>query len=257
MSGLEFLPGGGPAMVLVAAILLGLRHSTDPDHLTAVATLLLSEPVGRSGGPRRAGWLGLAWGVGHATTLALVGLPLVLAGGSLPEGVHRGAEIAVGLLITFLALRLLVRWRCGYFHMHPHRHGGVQHVHPHFHEHATTEGHPALHEHDHAHREHFGRTPLGAFGVGLIHGVGGSAGAGVLVAAALPDAAGRALALALFAAATALSMAAVSFAVGCLTCRPGAARTLETLIPVLGAACFLFGLWYSLQAAELNAFGPW
>ena len=63
------------ALVLAVAVGLGLRHASDPDHLAAVSTLIASEP---EDGTRRAGRLGLAWGLGHATTLALFGLPIVL-----------------------------------------------------------------------------------------------------------------------------------------------------------------------------------
>ena len=58
---------GGLALVLLVALLLGLRHASDPDHLAAVSTLIASDP---EDGTRRAGRLGLAWGAGHALTLA-------------------------------------------------------------------------------------------------------------------------------------------------------------------------------------------
>ncbi|MDP8942560.1 MAG: hypothetical protein M3N16_00315 [Actinomycetota bacterium] len=53
--------GGSVVIVMAIAVLLGLRHATDPDHLTAVSSLLAAED-----GPttRRAAGLGLAWGVG-------------------------------------------------------------------------------------------------------------------------------------------------------------------------------------------------
>ena len=62
--------GDGAAFAIVAAvaILLGLRHATDPDHLTAVTTLV----AGDQRDARGAGRLGLAWGLGHATTLFAV-----------------------------------------------------------------------------------------------------------------------------------------------------------------------------------------
>ena len=111
-------------VVLAVALMLGLRHAADPDHLAAVTTLIASDP---RDGRERAGRLGLAWGGGHALTLALFGLPIVLFGAYLPESVQRTAEVAVGLMIMFLAVRLLVRWRRGQFHAHLHRHGDVRH----------------------------------------------------------------------------------------------------------------------------------
>ena len=34
--------GGSLVLALAVALLLGLRHATDPDHLTALSTLVLS-----------------------------------------------------------------------------------------------------------------------------------------------------------------------------------------------------------------------
>ncbi len=240
---------GGLAMAAVVGLLLGLRHATDPDHLTAVTTLVLSERPGGAAGAgwtSRAGRLGLAWGAGHATTLFALGLPVVLLGRELPAIVGRIAELAVGALIAALAVRLLVRWRRGWFHSHPHRHGEVVHAHPHLHEEAPATEHPAAGGHAHAHPADLGRSPAAAFGIGLVHGVGGSAGAGVLVVAALP-AAGLA-ALATLAAGTALSMWLMSVAFGWLLVRGEAAHRLAALAPVLGSASLLFGVWYAWNA---------
>lgn len=62
-----------PWVVLVVGLLLGLRHASDPDHLAAVTTLIASQERERI---RKATSLGLLWGLGHGTTLVLVGLPL-------------------------------------------------------------------------------------------------------------------------------------------------------------------------------------
>src|SRR5436309_10963857 len=141
--------GSGEAILVVmaVAVLLGLRHATDPDHLVAVSTLLASD---RSRGPRQAATLGVSWGLGHTTTLVIFGLPVVLFNEYLPRAAEQAAEVAVGLVIVALALRLLSRSRRGSFHR-------------------------------------IGRTPLQAYGVGLVHGIGGSAGVGVLLRAAIPS----------------------------------------------------------------------
>jgi hypothetical protein len=203
--------GAGTLAVLVVAVLLGLRHATDPDHLTAVSTLVMSDRVR---GVRQAGRLGLAWGTGHASTLIALGTPAVLARRLLPESAERVAEGLIGVVIVALALRLLVRWRRG-------RSGDVV----------------AL-----------GRNPAAAFGIGLLHGAGGSAGVALLVIGVVPGP-GRALvALVLFAVATAASMAALSAGLGRvlggLALRPG----LAVLTPAFGATGLLFGAWYALGA---------
>jgi High-affinity nickel-transport protein len=235
---------GSMALALAVAVLLGLRHATDPDHLTAVSTLVMSE---ERQGSHRAGLLGLAWGAGHAVTLFALGLPVVLLGHSLPDAAQRAAELAVGVVIVALAVRLLVRWHRGYLHVHVHSHGPVRHSHPHVHDEGG--GHVrAFHEHGHA--ETLGRSPAAAFGIGLLHGAGGSAAAGVLVVAAVSQPAGAVIALALFATATAISMALCSTVFGVALTRQPVARRFAALAPALGTLGLLFGAWYALAAIQ-------
>src|SRR6478672_6194592 len=174
---------GSIAIVLLVATLLGLRHATDPDHLAAVSTLVVS---GRERATRAAARLGAAWGLGHAVTLVAFGAPILLAEQYLPDLVQRGAETTVAALIAFLAVRLLVRWRHGAFAAN----GLADGVHR----------HPV-------------RTSAGAFGIGLVHGMGGSAGVGVLLLAAIPSRtlALSSLAFGLWYAAAAWSMAPYPF----------------------------------------------
>jgi cytochrome c biogenesis protein CcdA len=238
--------GSSGMMALVVAILLGLRHATDPDHLTAVSTLFLAD---QRHGARRAALLGLTWGLGHATTLFAFGLPVVLFSRYLPEPVQRAAEAAIGLVIAALAVRLLARWRQGYFHVHAHSHAGVLHAHPHAHEHpGGRERHPAQHAHPHA--DELGRSPVTAFGIGMLHGVGGSAGVGILLVGGVTGRVSGVLTLLVFAAATAMSMALVSTAFGYALARGAVRRRLADLVPVLGAASLIFGVWYSLGALQ-------
>ncbi|MBA3444528.1 MAG: hypothetical protein H0T58_06710 [Gemmatimonadales bacterium] len=235
---------------MALVILLGLRHATDPDHLTAVSTLVLS---GEPGGARRAGRLGLAWGLGHAATLLAFGLPVVLFRRYLPDGLIQGAEVAIGIVIILLALRLLIRWTRGYFHVHPHSHDGVQHSHPHAHE-----GHQANHvltQHSHPHADGLGRSPLAAFGIGMVHGIGGSAGVGILVVGAASSQLRGMVALLLFAAGTAVSMGLVSAAFGYALARGPLAPRVSSLVPLLALASLLFGAWYTLDAVRGPALG--
>jgi ABC-type nickel/cobalt efflux system permease component RcnA len=228
------------ALVLAVALGLGLRHASDPDHLAAVSTLIASEP---EDGTRRAGRLGLAWGLGHATTLALFGLPIVLFNAYLPDLAERGAEALVGLVIMFLAVRLLMRWRRGHFHAHSHRHGDTEHRH--LHPHGT---HPARHDHAHEPEARLGRSPAQAFGIGLVHGLGGSAGVGVLLLATIPDQAEAVGALMVFALGTAVSMAALSSAFGYAITRGPVLRRTLAFAPVMGVVTLAFGGWYTLGA---------
>jgi cytochrome c biogenesis protein CcdA len=227
---------GSLLVALGVALLLGLRHATDPDHLTAVATLVASDD---RRGPRTAGAMGLAWGLGHACTLVVVGLPVVLFRDQLPGWLQTGLEFAVGVLIVALAVRLLLRWHRGYLHVHVHSHGDVVHAHPHVHEESA---HPHAHQHAHA------RTRVAAFGIGLLHGAGGSAGVGVLLVAAVPGDAAAVAALLVLALGTAISMALVSAFFGYAITREPLLRRFERAAPVLASASLAFGVWYALGA---------
>jgi high-affinity nickel permease len=213
-------------VVVLIALALGLRHASDPDHLAAVTTLIAS---GRERAARTAGALGLTWGLGHATSLFGFGVPIVLYRAYLPETVQRGAETAVGFLIVGLAVWLLVRWRRGVFH-HPH---GA-------HAHAGDRVHPPR-----------TRSPLAAYAIGLVHGMGGSAGVGVLLLSAIPSHALAVSSLALFAFCTALSMALLSTGWGLTLGSAPARRCFARLAPAVALVSFAFGLWYVLGAQSV------
>jgi ABC-type nickel/cobalt efflux system permease component RcnA len=196
-------------VVVVVAVALGLRHASDPDHLAAVTTLIAT---GKDRAARSAARLGLVWGLGHGTSLFLFGLPIVLYKAYLPEAVQRDAETAVGVMIVVLALMLLNRWRRGRFHVHVHEHDGERH-------------------------SHGARTPLQAYVIGLVHGIGGTAGVGVLLLASIPDHALAIVSLGVFALFT-LS-------------RPRVRRSFAHVAPALGVLTLAFGVWYALGAQSL------
>jgi hypothetical protein len=225
----SYSDGAGLAVVALVAVFLGLRHATDPDHLAAVSTLVAST---RERAARRAGLLGLAWGGGHALTLFAFGLPIVLFDAYLPDRVQQGAEITIGMVIVTLSLLLLVRWRRGAFHAHVHEHGDGPHLH--------------VHSHERGERLRT-RSARSAFGIGLVHGVGGSAGIGVLLVATISSTLYSVVALALLAAFTAVSMALLSTGFGAGLVRLPMAR----LAPVLGVTSLAFGVWYALGALSV------
>jgi cytochrome c biogenesis protein CcdA len=228
----------GVGVILLVSVLLGLRHASDPDHLAAVTTLIASEEERHQ--VRKAGIMGFLWGLGHGTTLVLIGLPLVLLNQYLPEVVGKIAEVAIGCVIVLLAMRLLVRWRRGFYHVHVHTHDGGG-AHRHVHSHARDESH------GHGHRVPK-RTPLSSYGVGLVHGIGGSGGLTLLLISTISDKVQATGALLLFAAGTAVSMALLSTAFGLVIAGGPIARNFERVAPVLGVLSMAFGVWYALGA---------
>jgi high-affinity nickel permease len=227
----SFSDGTTLLVVVGVSILLGLRHAGDPDHLAAVTTLIAS---GKERVARRAARLGLAWGLGHATTLFAFGLPVVLYSAYLPEAVQRWAETSVGFVIVALAVLLLVRWHRGQFREDVHEHDGDAHV------------HVRSRRRGHTHRRT--RTARGAYAIGLVHGMGGTAGVGILLLAAIPSHALAVAALALFASCTAISMALLSTGLGLTLGAEAVRRCFGRIAPALGLASLAFGAWYTLGA---------
>jgi ABC-type nickel/cobalt efflux system permease component RcnA len=168
--------------------------------------------------------------------------------------VQEGAEVLIGLVIMGLAVRLLFRWRRGHFHTHLHRHVEVEHRHLHVHEPADRPaagaGEVGQDRHDHGHRPRLGRSPLQAYAIGLVHGMGGSAGIGVLLLAAIPSHVEGVIALVLFAAFTAISMAIASTGFGYALSRGPVLRRFVAAAPAFGALSLAFGTWYALGALQ-------
>src|SRR5688572_8770911 len=184
---------------LLLGLLVGLRHAFEPDHLTAMATL-----VGDSSsrpGARRGALLGAIWGVGHTVSLVVVGLVLILAGEGLPERVTATFELGVAVLLVGLGVRAIHRAlhesRLG--PPRPHSHGNHAHSH---------EG-PTAHL-------HVGRATLAwrPLVIGLVHGLAGSGALTALVFAQLATASERLAYISLFGIGSIAGMAVASAIAG-------------------------------------------
>lgn len=157
--------------VALIGFFLGMTHATEADHLAAVATLATQQQSFAQTIKQ-----GIAWGIGHTTTLMLFAGLVVLLGWVISPDLERALESAVGVMLVLLgldALRRLVRDRV---HFHAHRHHGEQGAHVHAHSHRGEADHARSHHH-HAHAQ---RWPLRALAVGMMHGLAGSAALVVL-----------------------------------------------------------------------------
>jgi hypothetical protein len=220
---------GAPlAVALLIAVVLGLRHASDPDHLVAVTSLVAADDGDAKGAARLGAW----WGVGHATTLLVLGLPLIFLKAELPSWLETGAERAVGVVILVLALRVLYKWRRGDYRSGPHGAGRDRHRH-------LRHGPGERHAHVHV------RTPRQALAIGTLHGLAGTGAIVLLLLAALPSQLEAAAALAVFAPMSVLSMAACTTAFAWVLTRPVLEPVYRrVLIPIVGGFGVLFGTWY-------------
>jgi ABC-type nickel/cobalt efflux system permease component RcnA len=91
--------GGKWLLIAGVGLLLGMRHSTDPDHVIAVTTI-----VTRLRSLRHASFVGALWGVGHTLTIFVVGSAIILFGIVIPPRVGLSMEFAVALMLILLGI---------------------------------------------------------------------------------------------------------------------------------------------------------
>jgi high-affinity nickel-transport protein len=80
-------------------LLLGMRHSTDPDHVVAVSTI-----VSKQRSIRQAGLIGTIWGLGHTLTIFAVGSMIILFGVVIPPRLGLSMEFSVALMLILLGV---------------------------------------------------------------------------------------------------------------------------------------------------------
>jgi len=140
-------------LTFLFGLFLGFKHSLEADHLTAVLTLSTQHK-----NSFRAALIGTFWGVGHTTTLFIVGLAVLLLKINIPTRVQLLLELVVGVMLVSLGIRAFFKREI--IHEHLHQHDGHEHTHMHT-------------DHSHRHRQ--------SFFVGAVHGLAGSGALMVLV----------------------------------------------------------------------------
>jgi ABC-type nickel/cobalt efflux system permease component RcnA len=175
--------------------LLGTKHATDADHVVAVSTI-----VSQTRSLLRAPVVGVLWGIGHTSTLFVVGFIVLAFRVSIPERLALGMEGGVGVMLVALGalnVRAFLKQR-----VHSHVHEHQEAAHPHFHSHERTPSH----SHDHAQPQGFLRALAAEIAshtawlfspaayrqvglrpllIGLVHGLAGSAALTLLVLSTL------------------------------------------------------------------------
>jgi high-affinity nickel-transport protein len=202
---------------IALGLLLGLRHAFEPDHLTAVSTLVIETKDARRGA-----LLGAIWGIGHTISLALVGSILLVTGLVLPVRVAAGFELAVAAMLIVLGV-LALR------HTHDHE--------------------PHTHAHVHVGRKTLAWRPLA---IGLVHGLAGSGALTALVFSQLPTLATRIVYITLFGVGSIAGMAIASGVAGASLHRaansPSRRRTLAI---VTGALSIGLGIAWAIPELAL------
>ncbi|MCI0865042.1 MAG: urease accessory protein UreH [Chloroflexi bacterium] len=161
---------------LALGIILGIRHSLDPDHVVAVSTI-----VSEYRNPLRSFWVGISWGLGHTTTLLIIGVVIIALRLTIPDRMALLFEFFVGIMLVALGAQVIYSFRRK--KVHQHAHGHQEAAHEHFHSHAQSPEHRPEHHEAHGIGKPFLRKK--SYLVGTVHGVAGSAALTLLVLASI------------------------------------------------------------------------
>ena len=195
--------------IYFTAALLGLKHALDPDHLAATLNMVTLDKAS----PKDAAKLGYSWGTGHAASMLILGLPVVIMSTKLPDWVYSSAEFLVGLIIVGLAVQLASQWTRGKFHLHK----------------------PQKSKHFHKR----------AFGMGMLHGLGGSYVAALLMLTSFNNTLTAALGLIMFSLFTIFSMSVVTTAFSYMVLHHKLIHIFNKFIlPLMIAGTLVFGVVY-------------
>jgi ABC-type nickel/cobalt efflux system permease component RcnA len=279
----------GYLSIILLGFFLGMRHSTDPDHVIAVATI-----VTRSRKLLEAATVGIAWGIGHTLTVSIVGAGIILFNLAVSPRTGLAMELAVGVMLIVLGLANLRGFRqwmpaaAGHFresaddpiHSQYHSHGDYVHRHPH--EHYPACG-PKLPQASGASPPFSGRrpefhfhqpdqTPLASldrtfgrlnlyrharpFIVGIVHGLAGSAAVALLVLATIPNPRWAVAYLALFGAGTIAGMMLITMTMASTFRLVGGQQEWfsRKLRLVSGLVSLAFGLFLAYQICFVHGF---
>jgi cytochrome c biogenesis protein CcdA len=132
---------------LIFAATIGFTHAFEIDHLLAVSSIVTR---------RKSIWKsvkdGIYWGLGHTSTILLIGILMIVLRVAVAEQTFAYLEASVGLMLIVLGLhRLWKVWK---------------------------QKNEPVHDHDHPHEMHGHKL---AYGVGLVHGLAGSGSLVLLV----------------------------------------------------------------------------
>lgn len=85
--------------VVLLGLFLGIKHSTDSDHVVAVSTI-----VARQGTISSSASIGLMWGLGHTITIFIVGSAIIVFRLAIPPRLGLSMEFSVACMLVLLGL---------------------------------------------------------------------------------------------------------------------------------------------------------
>jgi high-affinity nickel-transport protein len=207
---------GITAGLVGAALLLGLRHGIDWDHIVAITDIAATQDT-----KRRGLFLGTLYVIGHAAVIIALGIAAIALGSTIPGWLDAAMGKVVGVTLIVLGVAVAVtlvqeggefrarsRWIilfeasrrmfAGLRTTHTHDHAAVATVH-------HDEGDPSqdggtrivapTHAHEHTHAGDGTYSNASSVGIGVLHGIGAETPTQVVVFLAAASAGGLAAGL--------------------------------------------------------------
>lgn len=144
----------------------GFTHAFETDHLLAVSTI-----VSTRNQAAKAVKDGMYWGLGHTSTIFIVGAIVLLLKLQLNDKIFNYFEAVVGLMLITLGGYRVYKWFTN-------RKGLVN---------KATQQHTSVHTHSHSVFFKHKHSHLPAYNIGLVHGLAGSGSLMVLVISQAPS----------------------------------------------------------------------
>ena len=131
------------AAALATAVLLGVTHAVEPDHVAGIASL-----TGESGDTRRSALAGACFSLGHvALVVAWLAVAYAVVGRrSFPSVFDAAGTVGVGVVLGLLGVAMAVGGVRSVVRTGEHDHGDRRHSHPHL-----ELPRPCVSDDDHAH----------------------------------------------------------------------------------------------------------
>ena len=91
-------------LTLGLGFILGIKHSFEPDHVIAVSTIASEQRK-----PFESVLIGALWGIGHTSTLFVIGILILLLKLQIPQKLSISFEGLVGVMLVILGMRVFMK----------------------------------------------------------------------------------------------------------------------------------------------------
>lgn len=85
--------------ILTFGFILGIKHALEPDHIIGVSTI-----AGQSKNLWKSAMAGVFWGIGHTSTLFIIGMILISLKVTIPDKWAMSLEFLVGVMLVYFGL---------------------------------------------------------------------------------------------------------------------------------------------------------